>query len=112
MHSVLHQPSLFVLIFRSSVDALVRHRPHRRLRLFVVSQTSTPSSPEAAGRAATRRQKLIVFLIRVALAATFQPSFGPSPAAVLRHRPYHRLRLTVTIPTSPDSSPETSPRAS
>ncbi|MED6122186.1 hypothetical protein PIB30_037433 [Stylosanthes scabra] len=100
-----------MLVFRSSADALVRHRPHCRLRLFVVSPTSTAQSPEAAEHAATRRQKLIVFLIRVALAATFQPVFGPSPAAVLCHRPYHRLRLTVTIPTSPDSLPEASPRA-
>ncbi|MED6121054.1 Chitin synthase, class 2 [Stylosanthes scabra] len=70
---ILHQPSLFVLVFRSSADALVRHCPHCRHRLSVVSPTSTAPSPDVAGCAATRLQKLTVFLIKVVLAATFQP---------------------------------------
>ncbi|MED6220467.1 hypothetical protein PIB30_045102 [Stylosanthes scabra] len=48
----------FRLVFRSFPDALVRHRPHCRLRLAVLSPTSTASSPAAAARALTRRLKL------------------------------------------------------
>ncbi|MED6196231.1 hypothetical protein PIB30_045563 [Stylosanthes scabra] len=59
-----------------------------------------------------RRQKLIVFLIRVVLAATFQPVFAPLLDALVRHRRRRRcLRLDVTSRTSKDSSPTATPRA-
>ncbi|MED6153237.1 hypothetical protein PIB30_099909, partial [Stylosanthes scabra] len=44
--------------FPSFSDALVRHSPHRRLLLAVLSSTSTASSPSTAARPLTRRPKL------------------------------------------------------
>ncbi|MED6179939.1 hypothetical protein PIB30_005738 [Stylosanthes scabra] len=67
--------------------------------------------PHALSRAA---QRLLLDLASVGIpccSAVFLLLFGPSPAVLLCHRPYHRLRLTVTIPTSPTSSPEASAHA-
>ncbi|MED6137748.1 hypothetical protein PIB30_067891 [Stylosanthes scabra] len=85
-----------------------------RLRLDFPSRKSQDSSLEAAARAVTRRPKLLLDLASVGIpccSAVFLLLFGPSPAVLLCHRPYHRLRLTVTISTSPASSPEASARA-
>ncbi|MED6196831.1 hypothetical protein PIB30_051030 [Stylosanthes scabra] len=67
--------------------------------------------PHALSRAA---QRLLFDLASVGIpccSAVFLLLFGPSPAVLLCQRPYHRLRLTMTIPMSPASSPETFARA-
>ncbi|MED6148621.1 hypothetical protein PIB30_054749 [Stylosanthes scabra] len=107
---------LFVLVFRSSADALVRHLPHRRLRLSVVSSTSTAPTPETAGRAATRLQKLTAFLIRAVfcrhLSASFCPSsrrtgLSPPPPLSLPHR--HESNKPSFVPRSHSTRPHAPP---
>ncbi|MED6218041.1 hypothetical protein PIB30_023282 [Stylosanthes scabra] len=100
------QLSLFVLVFRSSLDALVRHRPHHRLCFAVTSSKSLASSPEAFVHAFTCSPKSAVCLLFRHLSARFWPlsrRIGSSPPLLLassrRHESNEPSLTARSLPT-------------
>ncbi|MED6219738.1 hypothetical protein PIB30_038568 [Stylosanthes scabra] len=112
----LHQTTLFELIFRLFIDALVRQRSYHPLRLAVTSSKSPATSPETAARAPTRRQKIPVrhlFLLEVDSAAIFLLVFRPilmlwfiTAAAAAFLFPLRVQRAPTRRQRPPDAPPE------